>query len=297
MDPDLSTISPDGKRLFFVGNLEEDGGRQSYFLDLTTEEVRLAKMPDQQQLKYGEKLLPYIVHGVWDPLEPAYLYAEIPERIIMNDYGNDIEYNVFRIHAETLVGTPILPPSTDDLCDITPDGRYLLFDSWDGEEGINHPSRYSLETHTWTPLPDEDMWYASMRTYAPNGELLAGFTNTENADVLVIRDLPTDRQALVFNAKQALFSVPQGMRPALICTPRWLPDSAGLFVNILPMGRDVTYTTWQVGINGEAAAIASDVCVITNSQNGRYWLLKQGRFWGEQQLYIITVDDAAPVGE
>jgi len=45
-----STISPDGKRLFFIRELE-DGGLQSYFVDLTTGEASLAKMPDQQPVE------------------------------------------------------------------------------------------------------------------------------------------------------------------------------------------------------------------------------------------------------
>ena len=56
-----------------------------------------------------------------------------------------------------------------------------------------------------------------------------------------------------------------------------------------------SYTTWKVGINGEASAIASGVSVNTNSQNGRYWLLMQGRYWGDQQFYIITVDNTSPL--
>ena len=85
------------------------------FLDLTTGEASLAKMPDQQQLEYGEELLPYIVTGVWDPVEPAYLYAMIPERII----DDDIACSVWRIHVETLVGTPNTPVRHQVTCGIS----------------------------------------------------------------------------------------------------------------------------------------------------------------------------------
>jgi len=57
------------------------------FLDLTTGEVSLAKMPDQQPLELGEDMsVPYIEMGVWDPLEPAYLYASILNYIDENNH-------------------------------------------------------------------------------------------------------------------------------------------------------------------------------------------------------------------
>jgi len=95
-------------------------------------------------------------------------------------------------------------------------------------------------------------------------------------------DFTTDRLAQVFNENQALFAVSyEGVRPCLgyVCT--WLPDSAGLLVNMDTAG---TYTIWKVGINGEASAIASAVTVIANSQNGRHWLLQH-----DQQFYVMTV--------
>jgi len=130
----------------------------------------------------------------------------------------------------------------------------------------------------------------AMRTYAPNGELVAGFTNTQGQPtVLAIRDVMTDRLAQVFNQNQVLFSVPPGARPDLIGTPTWLPDSAGLLVNIVSLGDNSFNTIWHVGINGEARPIASGVAVVANSQNGRHWLLQHG-----QQFYVIAVGDESP---
>jgi len=294
---EISTISPDGRQLFFVRELKGADGvlrLQSYFLDLTTGEASLAKMPDQQQLQDGEMLFPYIGMGAWDPLEPAYLYAEIPE-YITDDY--DIFSTIWRLNVETLVWTPVLPPIDIRLYNITPDGQYLLFYHVD-EAMTSYPALYCLETHTWTQLPAEDVPYVSMPAYAPNGAWLAGFASPPGSPqglpaVLAVRDLPTDRQALVFHANQALFSVPQGTHPSFsYLSPTWLPDSAGLFVNVAPVfehtnSLDSTYTIWRVGVNGEAVAIASDIEVIANSQNGRYWLLQH-----EQRLYVMAVDDS-----
>jgi len=265
-------------------------GPQSSFLDLTTGHLTLAKMPDQQLVELNGSPFPYIIDGVWDPVEPADLYA------VKTDHITDDRqafYSLWRMNVETLVGTQLFPLGTNDLCDITPDGRYLLFDRWN--EGINSPSRYSLETHTWTPLPEEEMLYR-WRTYAPNGELLAGVTiaqEEQENSVLTIRDLSTDRLAQVFNPNQTWFTVPHGARN-LMGAPTWLPDSAGLLVNTLSSGNYGTNTIWQVGVNGEACAIASGVTVIANSQNGRYWLLRQGEYWQEQQFYIMALEDTSP---
>ena len=281
-------ISPDGKRLFFHRGLE-DRRWQSYFLDLTTGQLSLAKMRDQQPVDYGGEPLHYIDDGVWDPVEPAYLYVVIFERAIDNDR---VLYTVCRMNVETLVGTPILPPGHYGLRDITPDGRDLRVYRRDEDY---RPYLYSLETHTWTPLP-EDMTLA-WPIYAPNGELVAWCTEPPDPVVLAIRDVTTDRLAQVFNENQALFSLPHGSTPLLIGVPTWLPDSAGLLVNIVPIKEDGANiiveddanTIWQVGINGEAAAIATGVAVIANSQNGRHWLLQH-----EEQFYVMTVDDTAP---
>ena len=281
------TISPDGRRLFVVRALEPYG-YQSYFLDLTTGQLSLAKMPDQQLIELGGIMpLPYIQMGVWDPVEPAYLYAMRLDHA--TDEGDKLQ-SVWRIHVETLLGTPILPTSHDALYDITPDGRYLLVYPYG--DGIDQPYLYSLETHTRTPLPEKDMPYVR-RTYAPNGELLAGFTYISPNTVLTIMDLQTDRLAQVFNQNQALFSLPHGTCPALVSrvNPTWLFNSTGLFVNIESIDAD-SNTIWQVGINGEARAIASGVSVIANSQNGRHWLLQHG-----QRFYVMTVDDTSLVGE
>ena len=210
------------------------------------------------------------------------------------------------INVKTLVGTPILPSDASELFDITPDGRYLLFDRWDDETG-RLPPLYSLEMHTWTPLP-ADITLA-MQTYAPNGELIAGFTDTQKqGTVLAIMDFTTDRLAQVFNQNQALFFIPPGTRPYLRGAPTWLPDSAGLLVNMLSDGTSTVWevgidgeislrrvlviapllTIWKVGINGEASAIASGVYVVANSQNGRHWLLY------DYQFYVMTVDATSP---
>jgi len=182
------------------------------------------------------------------------------------------------------------------LCDITPDGHYLLFDSC-VEEGIYHPCLYSLEAHTWTPLPEdmtlaEEMEYGIMRTLSPNGELVAGFRydlEQENT-ALTIMDVTTDRLLPAFNQNQVLFVVPHGSYPLITGAPTWLFNSAGLFVNIRPLDADMTENTiWHVGINGEARPIASGVAMLANSQNGRHWLLQH-----DQQFYVMAVEDEAP---
>jgi len=75
----FSSISPDGRRLFlFQLPSSKDRVLQSYFLDLTTGELSLAKMLDQNPVKANwTDSFPYMSIGVWDPVEPAYLYAQI----------------------------------------------------------------------------------------------------------------------------------------------------------------------------------------------------------------------------
>jgi len=257
----------------------EDGGYRCYFLDLATGEASLAKMQDQDVTS------PYLFWGAWDPVEPAYMYAMIPDSLNDDDI---MEFSLWRVHSETLVGTPILPSGNYGLSDITPDGRYLLVYRWDEDF---HPSLYSLETHTWTPIPEEDILY-NWPTYAPNRELLAGFTYDLIPDLnptLAIRDVAISRVAQVFHANQALFSVPPGAHPDFSGGPTWLPDSAGLFVNMRSTGDDGTEIIWKVGIKGDANPIANGVSVRAHSQNGRHWLLQH-----EQQFYVMTVDDTAP---
>jgi len=268
---------------------EEDGGWQSYFLDLTTGEVSLAKVPGQQLAKLDDgTLLPYIAIGVWDPLEPAYLYA------MRTDYDEELDYvsSIWRIQVETLVGTQILPPDSDGLYSITPDGQNLLAYRWDEEEGDRHPARYSPERHTWTPLPE---YMHALHTYAPNGELVAGFPYARawNTTVLAIMNLATARLVNAVNPT----ALPHGEEqkyPCFLGAPTWLFNSAGVLVNVeftieSTEGDLTEHTIWHVGINaGEVSAIATGVIVIANSQNGRHWLLQHG-----QQFYVMAVDDTS----
>jgi len=305
-----SAISADGKRLFFTESWKsgEEWKHQSLFLDLTTGEVSIAKMRDQQPVEYDGRPLSYMSSGVWDPVEPAYLYATILDYI--SDDAKNALCSIWRMNVETRVATQILPPGRYNLSNITPDGRYLLCCRY--VEGGPYFSRYSLEMHTWTPPPTG---MDGLHTYAPNGELVAGVKSTLSAQdvqaskdatargvsvaifpdtALTIRNLTTNRLAEVFDEKQAMSSVPPGARPELIGAPTWLPDSAGLLVNMRhSIGNNVINNIWQVGINGEAAVIAAGVSVIANSQNGRHWLLLRGS-WDGQQFYVMTMDDTAP---
>jgi len=141
-----------------------------------------------------------------------------------------------------------------------------------------------------------------MGRHAPNGELVAQYVYRREWDnaALTIRDLTTDRLAQVFNPHQVLLSLPHRKDPLILGAPTWLCNSSGLLINIEPAfdnystHADTTENTiWQVGINGEVSAIARGAAVVANSQDGRYWLLTQGKYWYEQQFYLMTVDDTA----
>ena len=288
---EIATISPDGRRLFFMRELEGENGvprLQSYFLDLTTGEASLTKMLEDWEV---EPLFLYRV--VWDPVEPAYLYAMRLDGMNDDESDDDFLYSIWGIHVETLAGAPILPTGATKLWDITPDGQYLLFDRWNGD--LVHPALYSLETHTWTPQillrtqQLEDLKFA-WPIYAPNGELVAGFTKPYGSiDGLAVMDPRTSRLAQVFTEHQTWLSIPNGLPNLNGGAFAWLPDSAGLLVNMRSSGDDETEIIWKVGINGEASAITSGVRVITNSQNGRHWLLQH-----DQQFYVMTVEDESP---
>jgi len=192
------------------------------------------------------------------------------------------------MNVETLAGTQIFPPGNIAFLNITPDGQYLRCNRWDDKEKGNEPYRYSLETHTWTPLPAGML----LSPYAPNGELLAMFTSTRKGDdhrgpstALAIMNVTTNRLDRVFDPRSAVPDV-EDPPPVIVGAPAWLFNSAGVFVNVRSYRTGIAeHTIWQAGANGEAAAVATGVTVIANSQNGRYWLLEHG-----QQLYVMTVD-------